>query len=124
MVKIRNIVWDTESDGEVIPQDDLGLPTNIDIDDDDIESLEPDDITEWLSDKYGYCVSSYDLCQVPYQRALELINAFIDHISVAENTATVIEELSNLGFTKNELAFFNFTDSDIEEYYDNSDEEE
>ena len=123
MVKIMNIKWDTESDGVTVPQEDLGLPTNIEIDDDKIESLDEDAVTDWLSNEYGYCVFGYDLCQVPYTRAIELINSFIDHISVAENISTVIEELSNRGFTKNELLFFNFSQADIDEYYNDSDEE-
>jgi len=57
MIRITGIVWDTEDDGEVISQDELGLPSDVEIDDD----IDDDDIADYLSDEYGYCVICFSI---------------------------------------------------------------
>lgn len=58
-----------------------------------------------------------------HDRCMELLNAVIDHIAVAENTQTQIATLVNIGFTTDELVnHFNFSQSDIDDYLeDNAD---
>ena len=47
-------------------------------------------------------------------RSMELLNAMIDNLSVAENNTTVIKHLLHVGFTKDELITdFNFAESDV-----------
>lgn len=50
-------------------------------------------------------------------RAMELLNAVVDHIAVAENTNTQITNLVNIGFTADELVkYFGYSQSDIDTY--------
>ena len=48
-MKITNIIWDT--DGEIVENlpKEVELPENINI----------DDVADWLSDNYGWCVESF-----------------------------------------------------------------
>ncbi|MCH3999667.1 MAG: hypothetical protein LKF15_01405 [Lachnospiraceae bacterium] len=57
MAKVKNIVWDTEEDGESTPQEDLGLPSEVDVPDEIAADM--DAVADWLSDTYGYCVLCY-----------------------------------------------------------------
>ena len=61
-----------------------------------------------------------------HDRCMELLNAVIDHIAVAENTQTQITTLVNIGFTTDELVnHFNFSQSDIDDYLeDNADSDD
>lgn len=47
---VKNIIWDT--DGEYIPE----LPKEIEIP----NGIDQEDIADYLSDKYGFCVFSYE----------------------------------------------------------------
>lgn len=49
-MKVTNIVWDT--DGYSVEE--LGLPVEVDVP----SEIEEDDIVDWLSDKYGFCIES------------------------------------------------------------------
>lgn len=53
MFKVTNIVWDT--DGDRIED----LPETVYIDDND--EIDEDEIADYLSDEYGWCIKSYDL---------------------------------------------------------------
>lgn len=66
-MKITNIKWDTDGDKELLKT----LPTEIDITEEfDFEEYEIDgdfdeeqlldDISDWLSDTYGYCHFGFD----------------------------------------------------------------
>lgn len=58
-VKATNIVWDT--DGE-----DVDLPTEVLIDTDAEGIDNPElEIADWLSDKYGWCVTSFSVESAP-----------------------------------------------------------
>jgi len=55
------------------------------------------------------------------ERCMELLNAMIDNLSVAEKYSEIIKHLLHIGFTKEELInYFNFTESDIEEALTNN----
>lgn len=48
------------------------------------------------------------------ERAMELLNAVIDHISCGENITTTLEELDKIGFTREELVEdFGFSPQDM-----------
>lgn len=48
------------------------------------------------------------------ERAMNLLNAMIDHLSVAERNDDVIKKLLNIGFTDEELIHeFNFCEDDV-----------
>ena len=50
-------------------------------------------------------------------RAMELLNAVIDHIAMAENTNTQLKTLFDIGFTADELVnYFSYSQSDIDDY--------
>lgn len=50
------------------------------------------------------------------ERALELLNAIINHALVAEKLSDVIAKLLHIGFTRDELVtHFNFSASDVDE---------
>lgn len=50
------------------------------------------------------------------ERAMNLLNAMIDHLSVAERNNDVIEKLLNIGFTDEELIHeFNFCEDDVKD---------
>ena len=50
------------------------------------------------------------------ERCEELLNNLINHLSVAENTNTVIKELFRIGFTEDELITeFAFAENDVKE---------
>lgn len=54
---------------------------------------------------------------IDIDRCMELLNAVIDHIAVAENINTQISTLVNIGFTTDELvAYFQYSQSDIDDY--------
>jgi hypothetical protein len=65
-IKVIDIEWDTDGDEEVL----AALPTEIVVDFADIDWLDgtPDDVTEensndiadYLSDQYGFCVNGFD----------------------------------------------------------------
>lgn len=59
MVKVRNIIWDTEENGERIPQEELGLPLEVDLKDENATDM--DAIADWLSNTYGYCVLGFEI---------------------------------------------------------------
>ena len=52
-VHVVKVNWDTTDDEHPDGQD-AGLPKIVDVPDD----LLPDDIADWLSDQYGWCVNS------------------------------------------------------------------
>ena len=52
-MKVTNIVWDTYG----YYGSDIHLPKEVDVPDD----LEGEDIADYLSDKYGMCVESFEL---------------------------------------------------------------
>lgn len=64
---VKNIKWDTEDNGEVIDQDDLQLPEETvienleDIFDEEIGEVTEEDVVDYLSDTYGYCIFGCDV---------------------------------------------------------------
>lgn len=52
------------------------------------------------------------------ERALELLEAMVEHIANGENTSTTIRTLIGIGFTKAEMEEMDFIASDIEEVYE------
>ena len=50
-MKITDIVWDCEE----LDQDEIGLPSEVEVPDE----VEEDEIADWLSDEYGWCVLSF-----------------------------------------------------------------
>lgn len=57
-------------------------------------------------------------------RTMELLNAVIDHVAVAENTNTQIANLVDIGFTTDELVkYFGYSQSDIDNYLESCDAE-
>ena len=58
-------------------------------------------------------------------RAMELINAMIDNLSVAERNNDIIQKLLNIGFTEEELINeFNFCEDDVKEVIKDMEEDE
>lgn len=55
--KVTNIEWDTEDNGETVSAKELGLPEEVEIP----AHIEEDDIADYLSDKYEYCVLDFDI---------------------------------------------------------------
>lgn len=55
-----------------------------------------------------------DPAPMTLERARELLNNVINHIAAAENTNETITQLINLGFTKEELLEFNFSEGDVD----------
>ena len=54
---------------------------------------------------------------ISHERAMELLNEIINHVTIAENTSNSISKLVNMGFSLEELVrHFNFSSSDIEEW--------
>lgn len=59
------------------------------------------------------------------ERAIELLNAVIDHMSVAERNDEVIRELFNIGFTGDELVEdFGYSLTDVREVEEELENEE
>lgn len=56
MLKAINIKWDTDGDKEVLNE----LPTEVTIP----ENTEEEDVCDYLSDEYGYCVFGFDVVQL------------------------------------------------------------
>lgn len=66
ILEITNIKWDT-ADDDLTQEDieELNLPENIRLEDPDEELLEDidgyaDNLCDWLSDEYGFCVYGFD----------------------------------------------------------------
>ena len=59
-MKAVNIKWDTDGDMELLEE----LPTEVEIPDylitDDEDDL-LDDISDWLSDEYGFCHDAFEI---------------------------------------------------------------
>jgi hypothetical protein len=51
------------------------------------------------------------------ERAIILLNDVVNYISIANDTCTQIEILSNIGFTKEDFLFFGYDKADIDHYY-------
>lgn len=59
------------------------------------------------------------------ERCMELLNAFINNLSVAESNTTVLKHLLYIGFTKDELVnHFNFTEADVQDAMEGMDDYE
>ena len=57
-MKITNIKWDTDGDMKILKS----LPKEIDVNDyEDDEDKLLDDISDWLSDTYGYCHFGFEI---------------------------------------------------------------
>ena len=52
---------------------------------------------------------------ISYERAMELLDAAIEHASVARNTKETIRELSRIGFTRDEMICLRYDENDIRE---------
>ena len=52
-MKITDIVWDCEE----LDQDEIGLPSEVEVPDE----VEEDEIADWLSDEYGWCVVCFSM---------------------------------------------------------------
>lgn len=53
-----NIDWDIDNDGYITPSEhDLLPPTELELPDD----IQEDEIADWLSDTYGWCVNSFEI---------------------------------------------------------------
>lgn len=53
-MKAKNIIWDTDNDLEILES----LPKEIEI---PIEMIDEDEISDWLSEKTGFCHSGFEL---------------------------------------------------------------
>ena len=64
-----NIKWDTDGDIEILDD----LPTEVEIPYD----MEEDEICDYLSDEYGYCVFGFDIEKNDSFRGIFIVSAFI-----------------------------------------------
>lgn len=72
-----------------------------------------------------YQIYHLSVGHVSYSRAMELLNAMIDHLSVAERNDEVIKKLLHIGFTEDELINeFNFCEDDVKEVATEMEEDE
>lgn len=62
-MKATNIVWDKDLDDE-----DVNLPNEVEIK----GNVRPDDIADYLSDEYGWCVSSFSIDDIKLSRTFEV----------------------------------------------------
>lgn len=51
-MKVTNIIWDTDG----FSVEELGLPTEVEVP----SYLEEDEVADYLSDEYGFCIESLD----------------------------------------------------------------
>lgn len=70
-MKITDIVWDCEE----LDQDEIGLPSEVEVPDE----VEEDEIADWLSDEYGWCVLAYSMPLTD-----EMIDEFGEHVNEVE----------------------------------------
>lgn len=58
-MKAVNINWDIDRDDYInLAEQDMLPPTEVELPDD---IRDDDDIADWLSDNYGWCVNSFDI---------------------------------------------------------------
>ena len=57
MRKAINIMWDYDEEEENGTAQFLGLPDHVNIPDD----VADDDVADWLSDRYAFCVFGFDI---------------------------------------------------------------
>lgn len=57
-IKITNIKWDTDGQKVKLPKEEI-----YEIDNDYLTDILEDDMNDYLSDKYGYCMDSYN-CEI------------------------------------------------------------
>lgn len=54
------------------------------------------------------------------KRAMELLNGVINYVAVAADTAEQIETLTRMGFENEDLLYFGYSASDVEEFTKNN----
>ena len=75
-----------------------------------VVAKQPKECEDWIS-KDDWAKQYHPM---KLDRAKELINAFINNLSVAESNQTVIKYLLYIGFTKDELVHeFNYCEDDV-----------
>ena len=78
--------------------------------------------SDWLNNYEIYHSIKYHM---PIDRAIELLNIMIDHLSVAERNDNVIKKLLNIGFTEEELINeFNFCEDEVRDVLEELNNEE
>ena len=69
--------------------------------------------------------AALNLAEKNRQKAMHyktLLNSIVNHVAVAENTATQIQTLSNMGFDADDMKEFNYNEDDINDALDSDDE--
>lgn len=62
--------------------------------------------------------------KMTHERAMELLNSVVEYVSIANNAAEQIEELTSMGFTTDELMTdFCYSKEDIDRYLSDDDNE-
>lgn len=56
-MKVINIKWDTDGDKEVLKS----LPTEVEIPEEMTNPIDEDEISDWLSDQYGFCHYGFEI---------------------------------------------------------------
>jgi hypothetical protein len=104
MRKATNIKWDT--DGYVIEW----LPLCV-----EIPETCTDEVVDYLSDEYGFCVESFDLEQTMPCNEIDIcvLSGFLEDEEIVSN-----ERLAEIN-TKYRTLCENATQDEIEDYYDN-----
>lgn len=72
-IKITNIKWDTDGQKVKLPKEEL-----YEIDGDYLIDVLEDDMNDYLSDKYGYCMDSYN-CEI-VEEPNENVQLFIEDV--------------------------------------------
>ena len=99
-MKAINIVWDLEDDVLDYNIDDCDIPTEVEIPND----VEDDEIADYLSDEYGFCVESFNL--VKDFEELTAIELWELRKEIILNSLYVADYSNSFGFSAKDVSYF------------------
>lgn len=108
-----NIKWDVDY-YEDDKGNEINLPQKVTIP----NSVDDEDICDWLSDQYGFCHDGYEVeYKMDLPRANELLERIIVHIEAGgSNFHDIISELTRMGFERRDLLCYGFTEKQLDDW--------
>lgn len=100
-IKITNIKWDTDGQKVKLPKEEI-----YEIDNDYLTDILEDDMNDYLSDKYGYCMDSYNC---------EILNDVVVVNEDVANIKNLIEDVMCANFCEDDpKTYLHYIEKDID----------
>lgn len=107
-----NIKWDVDY-YEDEQGNEVDLPQRVTIP----NSVDEEDIGDWLSDQYGFCHGGYEVeYKMDLPRANELLKRIIAYVEAGgSDTKDIVSQLTQMGFERYDLLCYDFTEGELDE---------